>query len=106
MSNVADITDNSFSDIISQSNLVVVDFWASWCGVCRKFESIIETTADEMTNIKFVKMEVDKSPVTAEKYSVTGLPTVLIFKNGELVERITSATPKSKLIEIINKYEK
>lgn len=106
MSNVADITDNSFSDIISQSNLVVVDFWASWCGVCRKFESIIETTANEMTNIKFVKMEVDKSPVTTEKYSVTGLPTVLIFKNGELVERITSAMPKSKLIEIVNKYEK
>ena len=106
MSNVADITDNSFSDIISQSNLVVVDFWASWCGVCRKFESIIETTANEMTNIKFVKMEVDKSPVTTEKYSVTGLPTVLIFKNGELVERITSAMTKSKLIEIVNKYEK
>lgn len=106
MSEVTDITDNSFSGIISQSNLVVVDFWASWCGVCRKFESIIETTADEMTNIKFVKMEVDKSPVTAEKYSVTGLPTVLIFKNGELVERITSAIPKSKLIEIVNKYEK
>lgn len=106
MSKAEDITDYSFSDIINQSNLVVVDFWASWCGVCRKFESIIETTADEMTNIKFVKMEVDKSPVTAEKYSVTGLPTVLIFKNGELVERITSAIPKSKLIEIVNKYEK
>ena len=106
MSEVTDITDNSFSDIISQSNLVVVDFWASWCGVCRKFESIIETTADEMTNIKFVKMEVDKSSVTAEKYSVTSLPTVLIFKNGELVERINSAIPKSKLIEIVNKYEK
>ena len=105
MSNVTNITDNSFSEVINQSNLVVVDFWASWCGVCRKFESIIDTVADEMTNITFVKMEVDKSPATSEKYSVTGLPTVLIFKNGELVERITSAIPKNKLIEVIRKYE-
>lgn len=106
MSEVTNITDYSFNDVINQSNLVVVDFWASWCGVCRKFESIIEAVANEMDNIKFVKMEIDKSPATAEKYSVTGLPTVLIFKNNELVERITSAVPKSKLIELINKHEK
>lgn len=105
MTNVIDLSDNNFeSEVINSSTPVVVDFWATWCGPCRKLAPVIDTIAEEYTGrVKFAKVNIEECIETAKKYSISGLPSLLIFKQGEPIERMAGSIPKSTIISNIEK---
>lgn len=92
------ITDAEFDKIIKKNKLLVVDCWAPWCGPCRMVEPVIEELAKEMQGkIVFAKLNVDENPVTSSKHQIMSIPTLLVFKNAELVDRIVGAMPKDMI---------
>lgn len=106
MGNVAEIHDGNFKSEVVDSNLpVLVDFWATWCGPCRKLSPVIEEISQDYEGkVKFVKLNVQDNTKTAQEYSVSGLPSVMIFNKGQAVERMSGLLPKSKIISNIEKY--
>ena len=99
------ITDADFDKIIKKYNLVVVDCWAPWCGPCRMVEPVIEELAKEMQGkIVFAKLNVDENPGSSIKYQIMSIPTLLVFKNEELVDRIVGAMPKDMLATKLTPY--
>lgn len=99
-----EITDATFSEEISEG-LVLVDFWAPWCGPCRMQAPILDQLSQQYdeTELKITKLNVDENPDTAAKFSVMSIPTLLFFKDGELVEKRVGVQPKPALEEIIKK---
>ncbi|MBD5401348.1 thioredoxin [bacterium] len=106
MGNVIEVNDTSFEQEVVNSELpVVVDFWATWCGPCRKLSPVIEEISETYADkVKFVKVNVEESLNTAKTYSVSGLPSLLIFKAGEAVERMAGLMPKATIISNIEKH--
>ena len=104
MSNIVYTTDASFdADVLKAELPVLVDFWAEWCGPCRMIGPILEDLAKEYAGrVKIVKLNVDDSSVSAATYGVRGIPTLLLFKNGELVETKVGALPKGQLAAFID----
>ena len=98
-------TNNFENEVINNSILTVVDFYADWCGPCRKLSPIVEELEKDLENrVKFVKINTDDNIESAKKYQVSGLPTLLVFKNGEVVGRMVGLMPKSSIITNIEKY--
>ncbi len=99
MSNAVELTDNSFEDEVTKSDKpVLVDFWAEWCGPCRMVSPIVDELAGEYEGkLKVGKVDVDSNPETSMKYGIRSIPTLLIFKNGEVVDQIVGAVPKAQL---------
>jgi thioredoxin 1 len=97
------LTDSSFDEFIGSSDKpVVVDFWATWCGPCLKVAPILEELAEEQSDkFTIAKLDVDVNVATATKYAVMSIPTMLIFKNGEVVGRLVGAKPKGALLSEI-----
>ena len=92
------LSDVSFSSEISKYPLVVVDFWAAWCGPCRMVAPIIEQLAKEYAGrVAFGKLNVDENPLTSGEFEVQSIPTLLIFRNGEAVDGIVGAVPKYQI---------
>ena len=102
--NITMVNDANFeAEVLKHSGAVIVDFWAPWCGPCRQFLPTFEGTAEEMGDkIKFCKFNVEEGTEVPNKYSITGIPTVIIFKNGEIAEQVSGAMSKSSLVDFIN----
>ena len=98
-------SDSTFQDdISSQSNLVLVDFWAEWCGPCKQISPILEEIANEKDNLNILKLNIDENPTTPQKYNVRGIPTLMLFKDGKLIDTKIGSLPKSSLEDWINSY--
>jgi thioredoxin 1 len=93
------VTDNTFTThVLANAEPVLVDFWAPWCGPCRMIAPQIHELATEYGGrAKIVKLNVDENPETAARYNITGIPTLLIFKNGQVVDRVVGAVSKKTL---------
>jgi len=100
------LSDNDFDDVITKSDVpILVDFWAPWCGPCRFVAPILSEIASERAgSLKIGKLNVDENQITAVKYGITGIPTMIIFKGGVPVERIVGAMPKNMLDQAIQPH--
>lgn len=99
------LTDQNFTEEVLKSNQVVlVDFWAPWCGPCRIVGPIVEQIAQEYAGkAKVGKLNVDENPITSQKYGIMSIPSLLIFKNGEVVDQLVGAQPKEVIAEHLDK---
>lgn len=103
--NVIAFTDANFDREVLQSGIpVLVDFWATWCAPCKAIAPLIDTVADEYAGkIKVGKVNVDENQTTPSKYGVRGIPTIILFKDGAVLEQVVGAVPKSQIEALIAK---
>ena len=95
-------TDETFNKIISENKLVLVDFWAPWCTPCKQIAPILEEISDEMSNeVVIAKLNIDEEVNTGTKFGIRGIPTMLLFKSGELKATKVGATTKSNIVSWI-----
>ena len=102
--NIVQISDSSFdSDVLQAQGPVLVDFWAEWCGPCKMIAPVLEELASEYgEKLKICKMDVDANPETAPKYGIRGIPTLILFNNGDAAGTKVGALSKSQLSEFID----
>ena len=98
---VKQINSNDFDNEIS-SGVVFVDFFATWCGPCKMLSPVVDDVSNEITNVKFLKVDVDESEDIASKYGIMSIPTLIIFKDGNIVNKHTGLLSKSDLINFIS----
>jgi len=96
---VGKVSDTNFeTEVLKSKEPVVVDFWAEWCGPCKMIAPALEEIAGSLGGkVKIVKLNVDENPATAQKYGIMSIPTLMLFKNGELASRQVGAAPRQKL---------
>jgi thioredoxin 1 len=101
--NLTEVTDNNFeAEVLENDKPVLVDFWAPWCGPCRVIApSLEEIQSEQADELRIVKLNVDENQVTAARYQVLSIPTLILFKGGEPVHQIIGAMPKSRLVQEI-----
>ena len=96
-------TNTSFDELLVSEKLVIVDFWATWCGPCRMLSPLLDEVEAEMEDkVEVVKVNVDDADEIAMRYRIMSIPTLLFFKNGQMVDRTVGAMPKSTLVDKIN----
>ena len=98
------ITDNFNEEVLEKDGVVLVDFWAEWCGPCKMLGPVIEELAEEIEGVNFTKVNVDENGKIAMDYQIQSIPTVMIFKDGELQEKLVGFKPKAEFIEVLAKY--
>lgn len=99
------ITDATLEEVLQTDKLVVIDFWAEWCGPCKMIGPIIEEVSEEYKDKVIVgKVDVDSNDEAATKYGIRNIPTILFIKNDEIVDKVVGVTPKELLIEKINQF--
>jgi thioredoxin 1 len=98
---ISDVTDSNFqSEVLESETPVLVDFWAPWCGPCRVIAPTLEELAEERGGeLRVVKLNVDENQMTSAQYDVLSIPTLIVFRNGEVAKKIIGALPKKRLVE-------
>jgi thioredoxin 1 len=97
---IIEVTDNNFqAEVLESTEPVLVDFWAPWCGPCRIVAPHLEELNNERSDLRVVKLNTDENPQVSASYSVMSIPTLLLFKNGEVAHRIIGALPKHRLVQ-------
>ena len=97
---IVEVTDTNFqAEVVEAGEAVLVDFWAPWCGPCRIVAPHLEELNDERQDMRVVKLNVDDNPETAARYNVMSIPTLLLFRNGEVAHQIVGALPKNRLVQ-------
>ena len=100
MANLPPVTDSSFKqEVLDHEGAVLVDFWAVWCGPCRVLHPVLEEIAAERDDVKIISLDIDENSSTAAQYEVLSVPTMILFKDGQLVKRMVGAMPKRKLLK-------
>ena len=94
---VKDVTDGTFEEFIQSNKIAVVDCWAAWCGPCRMLSPVVEELAKEKDDVSFGKLNVDQNRATPMKYGIMSIPTLLYFKDGQLVDKTIGALPKAAI---------
>lgn len=101
---IKNVTDQDFAEETAEG-LVLADFWAPWCGPCKMIAPVIEEIDDEMGDkVQIVKLDVDENQETAGKFGVMSIPTLLLFKDGNVVDQVIGFQPKEALVDLINKH--
>jgi thioredoxin 1 len=100
---ITHVTDSNFqAEVLESDRPVLVDFWAPWCGPCRIVAPHLEELAGERDDLRIVKLNVDENPQVSARYNVMSIPTLLLFKNGQVAHQIIGAMPKSRLVQEID----
>ena len=97
------VTDQNFTQVIESNSLVLIDFWAEWCGPCKKISPILDEISNE-TGLLVGKLNVDENPVKMEEYSVHSIPTMVLFSSGKPVKTIVGAKPKHMLLKELSEW--
>lgn len=97
------ITDEQYQEKVG-NGVSIVDFWATWCGPCRMQSPVLETISEDKNNINFFKVDVDTNPETAASLGIRAIPTLVVHKDGKIVERLTGFHSQEQLLEILNGY--
>lgn len=102
---VVQLSDSGFEeDVLKSATPVLVDFWASWCAPCKAISPVVDSLADEYEGrVTIGKLNVDENPATPGKYGVRGIPTLILFKDGKVVDQVVGAVPKNQLEGLIKK---
>ena len=93
---------NFQEEVLQSEKPVLVDFWASWCGPCRMVAPIVEEIAEELEHIKVVKVNVDEEPELAARYQIMSIPTLMVFKNGQIANQALGALPKHQILSLLD----
>ncbi len=103
---VKEVNDQNFAEeVLNSSSPVLVDFWAPWCGPCRLVSPVVEEIAKDYDGkLKVVKVNTDDNPETASNYHISGIPSLLLFKGGQVADQIVGAVPKAKLSNMVSQH--
>ena len=99
-----DVTSQSFEETITTNDIVIVDFWAPWCGPCRSFAPTYEKVSENHPDIVFAKVNTEEEQELASHFQIRSIPTLMIFKNGEVVDKIVGVAPKEVIAEKLKSY--
>jgi thioredoxin 1 len=102
---VQNVTDQSFKTEVESTGAVLVDFWAPWCGPCKVIAPVLEEISQEVGDkLKIAKVNVDENPESASRFGVMSIPTLIVFKDGQPVDKVVGAQPKDILMNMLNKH--